>query len=131
MTPPVLRYSPSFHEVEIALDGPAARALADVIARGEGELAADAAADPKPYERLLDAVRATATPSGKVVLGLDADGRVLCVTGSPQHLAVLADVVRDLADDPDPEGHVHIEYFDDHFYLAESEVGLVLRTVSD
>jgi len=35
-------------------------------------------------------------PSGKVVLSLDADD-ACCVTGAMEHLAVLADVVRDLS----------------------------------
>lgn len=158
--PPVIRYSPP-HEAEIALAPAAAVALADLIARGGGEMAGDPAADPKPYRRLLDAVRITTAP-GKVVLAVDNNGdgdsdgdggndngdsdsdggngdgdgqsannngRVLTITGAPEHLAVLADVVRDLAGDPDPDTHVHVEYFDGHYYLAESDVGLVLRIV--
>jgi hypothetical protein len=129
----VIRYSPP-HEAEIALDHATAGELADLIARGEGAMAGDATADPKPYQRLLDAVRvsaASSTDAGKVVLALDADAdadaRVLTITGAFEHLAVLADVVRDLAADPDPHTHVHIEYFDGHYYLAYSEVALVLR----
>ena len=125
--PPVIRYSPP-HEAEIALDATAAAALADLIARGSGEMAGDPAADPKPYQRVLDAVRVAAAP-GKVVLALGGDERVLTITGAPEHLAVLADVVRDLAADPDPDTHVHVEYFDEHYYLAESEIGLVLRII--
>ena len=134
MTPPapVIRYSPSTREAEIVLDRAAARDLADLVARGQGELAGDHTADPKPYERLLDAVRITpAEPGteGKVILALDTEARALTITGAPQHLAVLADVVRDMATDPDlrPDTHVHIEYFDGHYYLAESDVSLVLR----
>jgi hypothetical protein len=128
--PPVLRYSAPFHEAEIALDRDAAHALADTVARG-GDVPADPAADPKPYERLLDALHVAVVPEGKVVLGLDADERVLTVTGAAPHLAVLADVVLDLADDPDPDAHAHVEYFDEHYYLAESTVSLVLRIVSE
>jgi len=35
----------------------------------------------------------------------------------------------DPATDPDPDAHVHVEHFDEHCYLAESEIGLVLRIV--
>ncbi len=123
---PVICYSTATHEAEIALDAEASSELADMIARGEGELAGDRSADPKPYDQLLSAVRVTTAP-GKVVLGLDADGRVLTITGALDHLAVLANVVRDVPLDPDPMAHVHVEYFEDHYYLDESEVSLVLR----
>lgn len=125
--PPLIRYSPPTREAEIALDRATAGELADLIARGEGEMAADATADPEPYEKLLGAVRITAVSEGKVVLALDSAGQVLTITGARRHLSVLADVVRDLAADPDPDAHVHIEYFDGHYYLAESEISLVLR----
>lgn len=126
MTPPVIRYGLRFHEAEIALDAEAADQLADMIARGTGEMAGNQTIDPKPYDRSLDAVR-IATGPGKVVLGLDAEGRVLTITGALEHLAVLADVVRDVPLDTDPTAHVHVEYFDGHYYLAESGVSLVLR----
>jgi len=124
--PPAIRYSSPFHEVEIATSRAAGRDLADMIARGEGEMVSDQTVDPAPYEKLLDAVRVTTAP-GKVVLGLDTDGRVLTITGALDHLAVLANVVRDVPLDPDPMAHVHVEYFEDHYYLDESEVSLVLR----
>jgi hypothetical protein len=129
---PVICYSPRFHEAEITMDRTAGRELAEIIARGEGELAGDQTADPSPYEELLDAVRVAPAPSGsegKVVLGLSDDGKTLTITGAREHLAVLAKVVRELADDPDlrPITHVHVEYFEGHYYLAESEVSIVLR----
>lgn len=126
MTPPVICYAPKTHEAVIALDTEAANDLADMIARGEGEMAGDHTADPKPYDQLLDAVRVATAPD-KVVLGVDATGRVLTITGALEHLAVLASVVRDVPLDSDPMAHVHVEYFEDHYYLAESEVSLVLR----
>jgi hypothetical protein len=126
VTPPVIRYGLRFHEVDMALDAEASSELADMIARGEGEMAANQTVDPKPYDQLLDAVR-IATAPGKVVLGLDAEGRVLTITGALEHLAVLANVVRDVPLDTDPKAHVHVEYFEDHYYLAESEVSLVLH----
>ncbi len=128
--PPAIRYSSPFHEVEIATSRAAGRDLADMIARGEGEMVSDQTVDPAPYEKLLDAVRVTNAP-GKVVLGLDTDGRVLTITGALEHLAVLASNVRGMAGSPDldPKSHLHIEYYEDHYYLAESEVSLVLRIV--
>ena len=125
MTPPVISYSPPTHEVEIATDRAAGHDLADLIASGAGEMACDRTADPAPYPQLLDAVR-VATAPGKVVLGVDS--RVLTITGALEHLAVLARNVRNMADSPDldPKSHLHIEYYEDHYYLAESEVSVVL-----
>ena len=124
--PPLIRYSAPTHEAELALDRATARELADMIARGAGEMAGNRTVDPKPYDQLLDAVR-IATGPGKVVLGLGPEGRVLTITGALEHLAVLADVVRDVPLDSDPTAHVHVEYFDGHYYLAESPITLVLR----
>src|SRR5258707_7556170 len=121
----MIRYSPKFHEVDIELDRAAASELADMIERGTGEITGDLTADRRPYQRHLEAVRVTAVPSGKVVIGLDADGRALLLTGALEYLAVLAHVARDLAAEPGPDTHVHVEYFDGHYYLAESKVGIV------
>jgi hypothetical protein len=126
VTAPVIRYGLRFHEAELALDAEAADQLADMIARGAGEMAGNRTVDPKPYDQLLDAVRIAKGP-GKVVLGLDPEGRVLTITGALEHLAVLADVVRDVPLDTDAKAHVHVEYFDGHYYLAESPITLVLR----
>jgi hypothetical protein len=114
------------------MDRATGRDLADLIARGEGEMAGDQTTDPAPYPQLLDEVRIAPAPSGpdgKVVLGISDDGKALTITGAREHLAVLADVVRDLADDPDlrPITHVHVDYYEGHYYLAESQVSLVLQ----
>jgi len=130
VTRAMIRYSPKFHEVDIELDRAAASELADMIERGTGEITGDLTADPRPYQRQLEAVRVTAVPSGKVVIGLDADGRALLLTGALEYLAVLAHVVHDLAAEPGPDTHVHVEYFDGHYYLAESEVGIVLQVIA-
>jgi hypothetical protein len=125
----VIRYAPRTHEAEMALDAEASSELADMIARGEGEMAGNQTVDPAPYSQLLDAVR-IATAPGKVVLGINADGRVLTITGALEHLAVLANVVRDVPLDTDPMAHVHVDYYEEHYYLAESKVSLVLRFAS-
>lgn len=130
--PPVICYSSPYHEAELTMDRETGRDLADLIANGEGEMAGDQTADPAPYEQLLDAVRVAAQPSGpdgKVILGLSDDGKALTITGAREHLAVLAKVMRSLADSPDlrPITHVHVEYFEGHYYLAESQVSLVLQ----
>ncbi len=130
MTRAMIRYSPKFHEVDIELDRAAASELADVIKRGAGEIAGDLAANPRPYQRQLKAVRVAAVPSGKVVISLDDDGQALHLTGALEYLAVLAHVVRDLAADPSPNTHAHVEYFDGHYYLAESEVSIVLQVIA-
>ena len=125
MTRLELGYAPATHEAKIDTDRAAGRALADMIARGEGEMAGDLAADVAPYPEVLDAVR-VATAPGKVVIGVD--GRVLTFKGALEHLAVLARNVRNMADSPDldPKSHMHIEYYEDHYYLAESEISVVL-----
>ena len=69
-------------------------------------------------------------PSGKVVVSLDDDARYCTCDRDARYLAVLAHVVRDLATEPSPETHVHVEYFDGHYYLAESEVGIVLQVIA-
>lgn len=39
-------------------------------------------------------------------------------------------VVRDLAAEPRPDTHAHVEYFDGYYYLAESEIGIVLQVIA-
>lgn len=130
--PPVIRFAPPTREADLVMVRETGRDLADLIARGEGEMAGDQTADPTPYDQLLDAVRIAPTPAGpdgKVILGISDDGKALTITGAREHLAVLARNVRSLADSPDlrPITHRHIEYYEGHYYLAESQVSLVLQ----
>ncbi|GHJ47656.1 hypothetical protein Cs7R123_49980 [Catellatospora sp. TT07R-123] len=101
------------------------RELAGLLRAGAGAYALDAAADPAPYGRALGSVRVERT-SGLVELALDADGQTLRIRGAAESLAILAGNFEAVATEPDPHYHVHIEYFPDHMYLAETSDALIL-----
>jgi hypothetical protein len=87
-------------------------ALAAALHQGQGTLDHDAG------------IVVEARPAGPVVISLDA-GRMV-IQGSPDSLAILAEIVEDAASAAGCGGHVHIEYFPGHGYLGEGSIPVVL-----
>ncbi|WP_020670559.1 Imm32 family immunity protein [Amycolatopsis nigrescens] len=107
------------------------RRVADALQAGAGsfELNTDPAAvrQGSPLSRLDIG---TADSDG-VVISVDTEDRRLVITGPRQLLSVLADIFRDSAGTGDPEGHVHIEYFPEHFYLDPASMPLTIWDAVD
>jgi len=80
---------------------------------------------PSPYDRSLSRV-VIRGGSGKVVISLMDDGQSLLICGGGEFMAVLATNVDGFAEDGVRGEHVHIEYFPDHYYLAQDAEPLVL-----
>jgi hypothetical protein len=92
---------------------------------GEISVSLDQVPAPSPYDRSLSRV-VIRSGSGKVVVSLMDDGQSLLVCGGGEFMAVLADNVDGFAEDGLRGEHAHIEYFPDHYYLAEEAEPLVL-----
>ncbi|HEV2638021.1 MAG TPA: hypothetical protein VGX23_22925 [Actinocrinis sp.] len=125
-----LRYVDTpMQEVDVALTRPAALALAAALDAGHGtfDAAPDPDDDPSPYRAFLNHLEVVTHPGGKVTMHLDVPASTLRFTGAPAHLKVLAANIRALAEDPDPTGHLHVEYFEEHYYLAESEPSVIFH----
>ena len=125
--PIVIRCSSRTREVELTGSAGSFVEAADLVTGAGGRVVAEST-DPAPYETCLEALEVQVI-EGKVVI--DVVCQELVVRGGAEHLAVLGEVLRDLADEPDLGYHVHIDYFPDHYYLAEESWPLVAQVTSD
>jgi hypothetical protein len=92
---------------------------------GEISVSLDDVPAPSPYDRSLSGV-VIRSGSGKVAVSLMGNGQSLLVCGGDEFMAVLADNVEGFAEDGVRGEHAHIEYFPDHYYLAEGAEPFVL-----
>jgi hypothetical protein len=110
---------------EVSLNGSAEELsrLAGAVADGEGlvrSMASPASNDLAGVE-----VRKTAGPG--VLIHLDPERQFLVISGDSAGRAVLAGNLLSMASAEDG-GHLHVEYFPGHFYLAEGSLSLVVSS---
>lgn len=113
-------------EMELRGSGPEFQGFAAGLRSGrEVSVCLDEAPDPSPYDRSLSRVLIR-SGSGKVEVALMDDGQSLLICGGAEFMAVMAANFDVFAVDGVRGEHVHIEYFPDHYYLAEDADPLVL-----
>ncbi|GGN06293.1 hypothetical protein GCM10011609_52240 [Lentzea pudingi] len=123
---PEISYAAKTNECEIAGSTTCFERIADLIDSGTGRIAA-AVHDPAPYDAAP--AKLTVRRTEGLVRVLVSDDEVV-IEGGAESLAVLADSLRGPVDLVNGSYHVHIEYFPDHFYLAEDSHPLVVRWVA-
>ncbi|MEU4782461.1 hypothetical protein [Micromonospora sp. NPDC023633] len=94
--------------------------LADLVASG-GELSLAPSAHPRHLWNVV--IKVT---QGPVAIGVD-DRSYLSIHGGAESRSLLADLLRDVAN-MDDGGHVHLEYFDGHHFLAPDSVPLIVNS---
>lgn len=109
---------------ELCLVGTAAELtrLASAVAAGEGSLTCS---PTSPEGRTVTAVRITGTTGPGV--RVDVSRNTLLISGDAEARAVLADNLRAMAELEDG-GHLHVDHFPDHPYLAPGSVPLVVES---
>jgi hypothetical protein len=83
--------------------------------------------NPAPYTNNVAVIVIQESASEKVVMRVDHDAASLHVSGSSKLLHCLADEIRELATDAEPGYHLHLEYFDGHFFLGPGSVPVVVQ----
>jgi len=117
----------SASELELSLSAASARRLGAALRLPEAEVETAAVADAAPYDRAFAAILVRRQESGKVTMRIDEENSALVLEGEEQYLAVLAENIEGFFSvDPEAGDHLHIEYFDEHFYLAPSGLSLVV-----
>jgi len=81
---------------------------------------------PAPHEMLLKAIVVEDLPAQGVIFRVTNDDQ-LTITGDKSKMAILADSVQSIAEADDVEGHWHVEYFPDHFFLAPESFPVVFE----
>ena len=114
---------PVFGEVDLSASAEELTRLASAVARGEGLLGSTSRAETNG----LAGVKVETTPGPGVLIHRDAEQQLLVISGDRAGRAVLAENLRAMATD-ERGGHLHIDYFPGHFYLAEGSVPLVVNS---
>jgi hypothetical protein len=114
---------PVFSEVDLMASAEELSRLADAVADGEGVLSSAVS----PGSNDLAGVEVKKTSGPGVVIRLDPERQVLVISGDSAGRAVLADNLLGMASAEDG-GHLHVDYFPGHFYLAEGSLSLVINS---
>ncbi|WP_329492660.1 hypothetical protein [Kitasatospora herbaricolor] len=110
-------------EVDLTASAEELNRLADAVAEGEGLLSSA----PSPGNDALVGIEVEKTAGPGVLVHLDSERQVLVISGDAAGRVVLADNLRGMAS-ADDGGHLHIDYFPGHFYLAEGSLPLVVNS---
>lgn len=125
----VLRGEPT-GELELSGTRSELLALADELRRGHGRIPLAEVSNPFPYSRSLSWMRIH-PGSGKILISSSEDSSCVDVRGGPEALALLADGIEGFAAQADQDGHLHVDHFPDHDYLAEGSGSVVVAIDHD
>ncbi|MET9890475.1 hypothetical protein ABZZ47_09715 [Streptomyces sp. NPDC006465] len=114
---------PRYGEVDLSASAEELTLLASVVVQGEGLLGSTLS----PGDNGLAGVEVKGTSGPGVLIHRDAERQILVISGDSAGRAVLAENLRDLAS-AEEGGHLHIDYFPGHFYLAEGSLPLVVNS---
>ncbi|MEU9785492.1 hypothetical protein AB0H92_31795 [Streptomyces phaeochromogenes] len=112
-----------YDEVVLSASADELSSLASAVARGEGLLGSTSS----PGGNALTGVEIKDASGPGVLIRRDAARQILVISGDSANRAVLAENLRALAD-AEEGGHLHIDYFPGHFYLAEGSLPLVVNS---
>ncbi|MET9611692.1 Imm32 family immunity protein [Kitasatospora indigofera] len=114
---------PVYGEVDLTASAAELNRLADAVAEGKGLLSSA----PSPGNDALAGIEVKKTVGPGVLVHLDSERQDLAISGDAADRVVLADNLRGMASAEDG-GHLHIDYFPGHFYLAEGSLPLVVNS---
>ena len=114
---------PPFGEANLIASAEDLSRLANAVANGEGLLSF--AATPGSNDLAGVEVRTTSGPG--VLIRLDPERQILVISGDSASRTVLAGNLLNMASAEDG-GHLHIDYFPGHPYLAEGSLSLVVNS---
>jgi hypothetical protein len=114
---------PVYGEVDLSASAEELSRLASAVAGGEGLVGSTSA----PGSGALTGVEVRRGSGPGVLIHVDATRQVLVISGDGAARATLAENLRAMAAAEDG-GHLHIDHFPDHPYLAEGSVSLVVNS---
>jgi hypothetical protein len=114
---------PVSSEVDLKASAEELSRLAVAVADGEGVLRSAVS----PGSNDLAGVEVKKTSGPGVLIRLDPERQILVISGDSAGRAVLADNLLSMASAEDG-GHLHVDYFPGHFYLAEGSLSLIINS---
>lgn len=122
----IIRYSPKTREIELAGDGNELTLLAKQLLIDNCIIRSDQVKKaPFPYSENLEIIQVKHCPNHQVSIQVEND--CLLVSGSLEKLGILSKNFEELGKSGAKNYHIHIEYYDDHFFLSPESMPLVVR----
>jgi hypothetical protein len=117
---------------EVELSGTRAElaALAGLLDAGEGELALAAVDDPRPYDAAVERLVVKADEQALAKVDVGAGAAELTFVGGLESLGLIGENLASFAaESTGGSDHLHLEHYEDHFYLASGSTPLVVALV--
>ncbi|WP_329362329.1 Imm32 family immunity protein [Streptomyces sp. NBC_01483] len=114
---------PGYGEVDLSASAEELTGLASAVAQGEGLFSSIFS----PDGNTLAGVEVRGSSGPGVLIHRDAERQILVISGDSAGRTVLAENLRDMATAEDG-GHLHIDHFPGHRYLAEGSLPLVVNS---
>jgi hypothetical protein len=122
----IIRYADQAREVEIAATEQELLELSEKLKEGNLQVESNAKGyDVHPYSRFLSEIQVRIIP-GHLVEFQVIQQEKLFIQGDYQKISILAEEILEFAKDCNQGEHIHIEYFDSHFYLSPNSVPVVI-----
>jgi hypothetical protein len=118
---------PEFAEVDISGTEDDYVRMAALLRQGAGTLDTDTGATGPRRQLVLSAVRVSTVPGSALLVHPDTPEEALLISGDLRFLTILADNVASVGSD-ERGGHLHIEYFEGHAYLADGSAPLIFNS---
>jgi hypothetical protein len=102
------------------------RVLSGAVREGSARLPLASDSNREAYDQQLTAIAIETRIGERVSLGYVGESSTLLITGDGKYLNILAGNIENVADGI-VQGHVHIEFFPNHYYLSETTESLVVE----
>ncbi|MEU8763562.1 hypothetical protein [Streptomyces sp. NPDC048659] len=117
----------AYDEADLAASADELHRLADAVEAGEGRLGCTTSPGSEFAPNTLAEIEVRTSPGPGVLIRLGPGRRTLVVSGDAAGREALADNLRAMAS-ADDGGHLHLDYFPGHFYLADGSIPLVVNS---
>ena len=117
-------YSLDYREIDISGTKIELLNLAEYFSRGEGLIDGEKEGNPYPYKAFAVCLEIKKITDNLVIFGISSDK--IIVTGELQKLSIISENIVNLVTITGSGRHMHIEYFEDHPYLSEESIPIII-----
>lgn len=119
------RYSDETNELELKGDKDELISFSKKILQNDTEIELYSKnLDPTPYSRFLKKIEIKITSNSYVKIWVEND--TLYIEGSHKKLLIFSENIESFGEKWEKNTHIHVEYFDKHFYLSPNSTPLVI-----
>jgi hypothetical protein len=122
----IIRYSLDSQEIDISASKVELLYLAEYFSQGEGSISSEQGISPYPYEKLALCLEIENTNESLVCFSILQDK--ILVQGDLRKLVVISENILGLANGGSGQ-HIHIDYFEEHPYLCEESMPIVIGCI--